>query len=391
MENSNPIEEIHNNPDKAELSLKIKEVQAIENINSDLITGAKQIFEEGNEDDHIIAALKLRRLSCRGKTEHIQEVIDAELMPIMMTIMIETESDLLKSELAWTFTNLLAGNSEQIEAIVEIGIAGAYINMLKLTNKKCVAEQITWGMGNLAGESVEYRDLLLESDAMFAFKEFFDKYKEEFNSSFFNSFCWSVSNLIRMKPSPPISKTSPGIEILIYGFLKNESTTQEQECKIDCLWGFSYYFSEMQSIFSQCVENGVLDMILNEVKQQKAVILHPVLRIVGCYTADDSGSGYDKLLIEKGILEKLKVLIMNEGSSSSIQKESMWIISNLSAGGVELFSKVLKEEELMSYFIEKASTFLPSNPVSTNLFNSSNFCRAFGQKLYGASPMELLT
>ena len=89
MNSSPPYEEIHNNPERAELSAKIKETLAANYTLEDL-PSIKTAFEGDSEDEKIIAAIKLRKLSIIDDSDFIQSVIDSEMASTLYTEMIES-------------------------------------------------------------------------------------------------------------------------------------------------------------------------------------------------------------------------------------------------------------------------------------------------------------
>ena len=71
----------------------------------------------------------------------------------------------LQLEAAWILTNVASGTTEQCEFLINKGGVPLLIK-LAIENKPGIVDQAVWAIGNIAGDSVEHRDILLKAGAL---------------------------------------------------------------------------------------------------------------------------------------------------------------------------------------------------------------------------------
>ena len=59
-------------------------------------------------------------------------------------------------------TNIASGNADQTRVVVEQGALPIFVQLLQSPNDD-VREQAVWALGNIAGDSPNFRDLVLQS------------------------------------------------------------------------------------------------------------------------------------------------------------------------------------------------------------------------------------
>lgn len=97
--------------------------------------------------------------------ERIQKLIDSNIIIKLIEYMKQSDYNRLQIESAWIITNVLAGTSYQCSSVINKGVIPVVLSLLA-SNDPDVVEQIVWGVGNLAGDSVENRDLLLNNNVV---------------------------------------------------------------------------------------------------------------------------------------------------------------------------------------------------------------------------------
>ena len=114
------------------------------------------------------------------------------------------------NECAWIIANIASGDTTHVKFLIQNDVVTYAINMLDHTNDN-VKDNAIWVLSNVAGDSLEGRDALIEKGIIEQVEKLLDG--NSYQTTFIAHCTWLISNLLRGKPYPPyehvIKKSHP--------------------------------------------------------------------------------------------------------------------------------------------------------------------------------------
>nr|UXY87329.1 importin alpha [Cryptomonas sp.] len=265
------------------------------------------------------ATVEIRKILSIEKAPPIQEVIDSGMLPIFTEFLKNSDEIQLQFEAAWILTNVASGTSEQTSKIVNCGAVPVFINLIEHEHEN-IKEQSVWALGNIAGDSCEYRDLVLQENILCPLlKQIYLTCRV----SFLRNATWTLSNLCRGKPGPDIKYLDDilkGLAKLIF--------SEDTEILGDVCWALSYISDGSDERIQLIIQFGIIQRIVELLMHKDFHVQTPALRTIGnIVTGNDIQT---QMAINCSVLPCLLILL--NSSKKSIKKEACWAISNIAAG-----------------------------------------------------------
>ncbi|ETN71473.1 Armadillo/beta-catenin-like repeat protein [Necator americanus] len=280
----------------------------------------------------------LRRILSRSKNPPVDEVIKCGLVNALVEAL---KDDKVRFEASWALTNVVSGTSEQTVAAVE---AGATLPLIQLTQSPNdgLAEQALWAVANIAGDSAQLRDYVIQCggvDALMALVDRLDK----LHVSCARTLAWAFSNMCRHKnPHAPLhilERLSKGLAKLI--------SYPDRQVKQDACWAVSYLTDGPDEQISLARSSGVLPHVI-EFLRDSDVMVAPALRVLG-----NMSTGNDELtqcVVDLNTLDEI-IPLSERSKSTTVVKECCWLISNIIAGTNSQIQAVI-DAGIMPFIIE---------------------------------------
>ena len=276
----------------------------------------------------IRAAVEIRKILSVEKNPPIQEVINSGMLPIFNQFLKNSDSEELQFEAAWILTNIASGTTEQTLEVIKCGVVPIFINMIEHKNEN-LKEQSIWALGNIAGDSCKYRDLVLDEKILIPL---LNQINSTNKISFLRNATWTLSNLCRGKPGPDekyLKDILCGLTKLIF--------SEDTEILGDVCWALSYISENSNKHIQLIIQSGIVQRVVELLMHKDFHVQTPALRIVGnIVTGDDIQT---QLVINCSVLPCLFVLL--NSSKKSIKKETCWAISNIAAGNSEQIQSLI--------------------------------------------------
>lgn len=265
---------------------------------------------------------EFRKLLSIENNPPIQQVIDTGIVPRLVEMLACNTDTKLQFEVAWTLTNIASGTTTHCAHLVKHNAVQGFINLMRSPNAD-VKEQAVWAIGNIAGDSPKYRDLVIQSGGVPALGSVFTN---DAKVSLLRNATWTLSNLCRGKPQPDFSQVGQFLPIL-----QTLMNFEDKEVLTDACWALSYLSddnTDNNERIQAVIASGVVNRIVNCLKHTEHTVQVPALRTIGnIVTGNDSQT--DAVLA----CEPHAALVALMGHrKKAIRKEACWTISNITAG-----------------------------------------------------------
>ena len=187
-----------------------------------------------------------------------------------------------------------------------------------------------WALGNIAGDSPQCRNLVLESNAL---QPLLEQLKQHSKMSMLRNATWTLSNFCRGKPPPDFNAVAPALETLSHLIF-----SRDDEVLTDACWALSYLSDGPNDKIQTVIEAGVSRRLVELLVHPSPSVQTPALRTVGnIVTGDDIQT---QVILNCSALPCLLSLLSS--LKKGIRKEACWTISNITAGNKDQIQMVIE-------------------------------------------------
>jgi len=295
----------------------------------------------------------------------------------------------LQFEAAWVVTNIAASTSEYTHFVCHHGAIEAFVDLFRSTQNPEIADQAIWGLGNIAGDSRNLRDRILET----GFLKDLTTNLQHFDLNLQRNSVWLISNMCRWESSMQVAHINY-IAPVLCKFLRE---SKDVDILRDSLWTFSYlasnpsepvltYLVQQTQVISICLkllhqEVAKYQIALNQLesqskKQRNAIqaqpqqsanqaqapqpsitkaamfkmndsIYRPCLRFLGSLLSENDDA--TQAVLDAGYLDVIEPFANH--FIPHMRKETMWAFSNILAGTHQQIEAVISRDDLLRSII----------------------------------------
>jgi hypothetical protein len=308
----------------------------------------------------------------------VEEVLRCGILRRLVQLLATSTHCKLQFEACWAITNI--ASTEHTGAVVEAGAVGPLVSGMISADPE-LREQSIWCIGNIAGDSPKFRDMILTTPNAIA--ALMANIQQPHSITLLRNATWTLSNFCRGKPSPTPEQVGAMVPALAYLLLQ----CPDRDVIQDAAWGLSYLTDgSTETVQTVLDAPGVAAKCVALMGSTEATVVVPALRVIGNFI-----SGSDKqtqAACDAGALGALVPLLSHP--RRNIKREAAWAVSNVAAGTPTQLAAVMAQEGLMPAVVGllRRSETSDWNVRKEAAFVVSNVA-ALGAAQHGAALMEM--
>jgi importin subunit alpha-6/7 len=287
-----------------------------------------------------------RRLLCYEHDPTIGKFLAHGLLPLLHGIIrVETDANILY-ETIWILINITSSKtSSHVESVACSGVVPDIANLLVHDNPG-VREQSIWFIANVAGESIQYRDALLEIPAVI--NGLLYNLEHPANISLLCNCAWAISNMFRAlqeKHGDTVIRFIPDMISTLTIGIRGRVKTKEL---VDLMTALLYIVENGSEATALVLEAGVTPLLVTVIQHysnfpEAALLLPPTIRILGNFAAGTDQQ--TEAVVQSGFLKHAPSLL-DPSHKRLVHRAALFALSNIAAGTHDQISAMTNQRDL---------------------------------------------
>ena len=283
----------------------------------------------------------LRRILSQQTSLPIQQVMDHPCFFKILKLARGENQPHLQLESTWCLANMASGTTDQTNSLIQKNVLDVF-NDLAQSKYTQIAEQAIWGLGNIAGDCVEFRNKIMKSNVI---ETLLNRFETNQDPKITSLITWVFSNVCRLRPSS--ERISPLLKRMLLVLRRVFALANDADLKNECLFGFySNAKAESAELFDDREFLAALVRYYVEVQTQHTTRMHQLSALhtfLGGITSAENK--YGLLISQCGFLPLLKNTLSIQSTTTA--REVCWILSNLAIGETVQVRAILNEPMLL--------------------------------------------
>eukprot|EP00756_Hemistasia_phaeocysticola_P021985 Hpha_TRINITY_DN15805_c0_g3::TRINITY_DN15805_c0_g3_i1::g.190162::m.190162 len=265
------------------------------------------------------SASTIRRMLSREHNPPIDEVIQAGCVPLLVAHLGRHDQPRLQFESEWALTNIASGTTEQCQVVIHAEACPRFVELTGSMDPD-VKEQAVWAIGNIAGDSAVYRDLMIGLGAL---PRLIGIISMNPGVTLLRCATWAMSNCLRSKPIPELTSVRAALPVATQLLRQTDDAVL-----IDAAWALSYASDGPNDRIEAVLACQPLPALMELLKREQQTLLTPALRTIGNIVTGTTPQ--TQAVLEAGVLPVIGNLMSHP--VKAIRKECSWFLSNVTAG-----------------------------------------------------------
>lgn len=293
----------------------------------------KEMIMCWSEAVQLSAVRELRKLLSIELNPPIERVIQVGVVPRLVELCKTSQNPEIQCEAAWALTNVASGSSQQTQCAVESGAGAAFVQLLSSPDDS-VKEQAVWGLGNIAGDAPNYRDLVNSLGALAPLLAILQD--EQTKVAMRRTATWALSNLFRGKPAPQWEIMKDALPVLVQLL-----SAADEEILSDACWTLSYILDDGPELQIQAViDSGACTRLVELLGNAYPGVQTAALRVTGNIVT--GSNQHTQALLECNVLAAYSVLLSHP--KRAIRRDTCWSLSNILAESEQQIQAVIDQQ-----------------------------------------------
>ena len=307
-----------------------------------------EVLKTGDRLKKHMAIIYIRKILSNKTSLPIQETIDLNGVPLLIGIAKDTSELQLRLEATWCLANLVSGTSEQTSTMINKNIIELFMSILDDQYPQIV-EQAIWGLGNIIGDSLPFREKVVRAKVLPKLIELLSKHSQ---INIRKNIIWCLSNACRIRSKKEnLLRMEKPVHTLLMAF----NMYDDMMIKTDCLFGITEFCKDgyiksfvedtflknLRSFYQHIYTSGIP---FANIKAE----ISAIHKIIGNIT---NGDDFDTTkIIDHGFLKDLNVMV--KVADQMCKREICWILSNVAAGTSGQIEALMSEPGLFENLID---------------------------------------